>query len=190
MPEFIQNEVTHTILERRSIRKYKPEQLSQAQLDTLMTCGFHAPSSSNSQTWFVSVVQSPSIFQLLTEKQRDFVLSDPGVAPQVRERFYDPGFSAVFGAPTVLWFSHPKGGSAVNVSLMAENIVLAAHSLGLGTCYLGGILHMLNSGKNDDLLKEIGAPEGFHLVFELTVGYPDETSDQKPRDYGKVTYIR
>ena len=54
----IDNEITRVIRDRRSVRKYKSEQLSEEQLQTLLECGFLAPSGGNSQNWHITVVQS------------------------------------------------------------------------------------------------------------------------------------
>ena len=80
----IDNELTRIIRDRRSIRKYKSEQLTEEQLQTLLECGFLAPSGGNSQNWHVTVVQSQDYLGRLSEANRQNILADKGQVHRFR----------------------------------------------------------------------------------------------------------
>lgn len=185
----IRNEVTTAIMERRSIRKFKPDQLSEQQLSTLLECGFLAPSGGNSQNWFVTVVQSKDYFKRLTDKQKEITLAQGDVPERVKQRFADPNYSVSMGAPTVLFVAY-EGPIETNAALLSQNIVLTAQSLGLGTCYLGGIMGFFKSEAGQPFVKELGLPDGYNLLLGIAVGTPDEAPEAKPRDFTKVHYLR
>ena len=184
----IKNELTEIIKNRRSIRKYKPEQLTEEQLQTLLECGFLAPSGGNSQNWHVTVVQSEDFLKKLSAANRDSILSDKNLPQEIKDRFSNSGYSVAFGAPTVFFIS--ANGSVVNACFLAEHIVLTAESLGLGSCYLGGIMQFLKGENGKAFVEEMGVPEGYELLYGIAVGTPDEQPDAKPRDYTKVNYLR
>ena len=186
--EMIDNELTRLIRNRRSIRKYRKDQLNDEQLQTLLECGFLAPSGGNSQNWHVTVVQSADYLKRLSDANRDSMLADRDLPQAIKDRFSDSGYSVSFGAPTVFFIS--AKGSDVNACFLAEHIVLTAESLGLGSCYLGGIMRFLNADAGRTLREELDVPEGYELLFGIAVGTPDEEPEAKPRDYTKVNYIR
>ena len=183
----IKNELTEIIRNRRSIRKYRPEQITEEQLQTLLECGFLAPSGGNSQNWHVTVVQSQDYLKRLSEANRQSMLADKDLPDAIKARFSDSGFSVCFGAPTVFFIS--ANGADVNACFLAEHIVLTAESLGLGSCYLGGIMRYLKA-EGKAFLDELHIPEGFEPLFGIAIGTPDEKPDAKPRDYSKVNYLR
>ena len=184
----IDNELTRIIRNIRSIRKYKEDKMTEEQLQTLLECGFLAPSGGNSQNWHVTVVQSEDFLKRLSAANRMSVLADKDLPQEIKDRFADSGHSVSFGAPTVFFIS--ANGSDVNACFLAEHIVLTAESLGLGSCYLGGIMGFLKGEGGKNFVEEMGVPEGFELLYGIAVGVPDERPVPKPRDYTKVNYLR
>ena len=70
-------------------------------------------------------------------------------------------------------------------------MMLAAQSLGLGTCCLGGPVRWLNTNADAKFfLERLDIPEGYKLNFILAIGYPDEQPEAKPRDVSKVKYVQ
>ena len=183
----IENEVTKVIAERRSIRKYKPDPLTPEQLETILECGFLAPSGSNCQNWHVTVVTSKDYLERLSKAFAAHMLRNDQIPERLKERFTAPDFSCCFNAPAVLWIS--ADGPRDNACFLAEHIVLTAQSIGLGTCYLGGIIAYLETEAGKPFVDELNLPQGCKLLFGITVGVPDESPEAKPRDYTKVNYI-
>jgi len=184
----IKNDFTELVKARRSIRKYKPEPLTDEQIQTLLECGFLAPSGSNCQDWHVTVVTSKDYMDRLTESNIKHMLAQPDLPDPIRERLSQPGQSVSLGAPAIFFIS--CSGEDVNACFLAEHIVLAAQSLGLGTCYLGGVMGYLRSEAGAKFIDELQLPDGFRVLYGIAVGVPDECPDPRPRDFTKVNYIK
>lgn len=85
----------------------------------------------------------------------------------------------------------PNGESSLDAGMLGENIMLAAQSLSLGTCCLGGPVHFLNSNADcKPYLDQLNLLDGYQVSSIITVGYPDEQPDEKPRDASKIEYIK
>ncbi|MDU1891759.1 MAG: nitroreductase [Dysgonomonas sp.] len=184
------NIVVENILSRRSIRAYKPEQVQQAQLDTIIQCGINAPSALNRQSWEVRVIQSADLLNRINTR---FVEQAKGKSLQgSAARAQEPGFSVFHGAPTLIVVAKDKNNpySAVDCGLFAQNVLLSAESMNIGTCVIGNTASILNNPDNKDLLGELNIPETHEVVFGIATGYKNESPDARPRDMGKVEYIR
>jgi len=104
----------------------------------------------------------------------------------------EPGFKNMFrGAPNLICVCAPKdGGFDLDAGLMGQNMMLAAQSLGLGTCIqTGPVRFLLQSEGAKPFLQRLDIPDGYKLLYVIAVGYPDETPDAKPRDASKVKFI-
>lgn len=177
------NDVIATIMARRSVRQYKDTPVEHEKLEMVARCGINAPSGMNAQPWDVRVVESSKWISGVTE------IYKKANAEQVSR---DKGFKNMFrNAPNIIVVSTPKGRGAVDAGLMGENMMLAAYSLGLGTCCLGGPVRFLNSNAEaKPYLDQLGIPDGYEICYILAIGYPDEWPDPKPRDEKKVGYVR
>jgi len=178
----IQNEVTKTIAARRSVRKYAPRPLTAEELETILECGVLAPSGLNSQQWFVAAIRDPALLRRIARKQKEAMLAMPDLPESMKARAEDPAFDATFGAPAVLLVTAPGARGNTDACLLGENMVLAAQSLGLGTCISGSICMAFQGEKGGELLRSLGVPEGYAPVFAITVGEPGETPEAKPRE--------
>ena len=179
------NEVVQTIMARRSIRKYKDTPVEHEKLALIAKCGIHAPSAMNQQTWVVRVVENPDFIKGTTEI---FKKENP---EQVKR---DANFKNMYrNAPNIIVVACPKDDAfaQLNVGLMGENMMLAAQSLGLGTCCLGSPVRFLQtSDACKPYLAQLHIPSGYELCYILAVGYPDEAPDAKPRDESKIEFIK
>lgn len=179
----IQNEVTKAIADRRSIRAYKPGQITEEELETLLECGFLAPSGGNGQQWFLSVVQKACVLDDLTEKVYAWRMANAKSQEEI-DRINSRPKSISLGAPTVIFCAYPAGDGGVNVSFLAENVVLAAQSIGLGTLFLGGIMAYMKGTEEGRAWVDanLQLPEGYELAYGIAVGYPDEAPAARPRE--------
>lgn len=184
------NKVVETILSRRSIRLYKPEQVKQEQLDTIIKCAINAPSALNKQSWEVRVILNRD---LLNKINAYFVEKAKGKNLQgSAARAQEPGFDVFHGAPILIVVGKDKENpySAVDCGLLAQNILLSAESMNIGTCVIGNTAGILNDPDSKDFLKEINMPETHEVAFGIAIGYKNELPDAKPRDENKVQYIK
>lgn len=181
--ELNSNAVINAIMERRSIRKYLDKPVEHEKLEIVVRCGINAPSGMNRQPWIVRVVENQQLINDVTEVYKK------ENAEQVK---HDPTFKNMFrNAPNLICVCTPKNGGDLDAGLLGENMMLAAQSLGLGTCCLGGPVRFLNSNPNAKFfLDKLDIPEGYQLNYILAIGYPDESPVAKPRDASKVKYVK
>ncbi len=177
------NEVINPIMARRSVRKYLDKPVEHARLDTIARCGINAPNGMNKQPWAVRIVESKAWIDGVTA---EFVKQNEAAAKR------DPNFRNMFrNAPNLIVIATPKGEGLIDAGLMGENMILAAQSMGLGTCCLGGPVRFVNSAPEArPYLDKLDIPEGYEIAYMIAVGYPDETPEAKPRDMTKVKYIK
>ena len=177
------NEVMQTIMERRSVRKYLDKPVEHAKLEAIAKAGINAPSARNWQYWAVRIIED---YKLIAEVSEVYKQANPEAVSR------EPGFKNMFrGAPNLICVCAPKdGGFDLDAGLMGENMMLAAQSLGLGTCIqTGPVRFLLTNDKAKFFLERLDIPEGYKLLYVIAVGYPDEKPDAKPRDASKVKFI-
>ncbi len=177
-----ENAVIETIMSRRSIRRYQDRSVEREKLQQIAECGVNAPNGMNQQTWEVRIVDSKAAIDSVTAV---FKTANPEMVQR------DGNFKNMFrNAPAVIAIAVPEGDSGLNAGLMAENMILAAQSLGLGTCCLGGPVAFIKSNPDAAwFLKALDFSEGYDLCLMIAVGYPDETPEAKPRDLGKIQFV-
>lgn len=177
------NEVIRTIMARRSVRKYLAKPVEHAKLELIARCGVNAPNGMNAQPWQVRIVESQEWIDGIT---REFLKKNP----QATQR--DANFKNMFrNAPNVIVIATPEGKGLIDAGLMGENMILAAQSLGLGTCCLGGPVGFVQSDPAaKPYLDRLALPEGYTIAYMIAVGYPDESPEAKPRDMEKVQFVK
>jgi nitroreductase len=106
------------------------------------------------------------------------------------ERLKNPLYSVFFRAPTCILICYETEKGPTNSAFLSENMAIAAQSLGLGTCYVGGVLMYLGTPEGAPLMAKLQIPEGYTPAYFLCTGYPDEAPDARPRDLSKISYIR
>ena len=178
------NPVLSNMMARRSIRKYLDKPVEHEKLEVIVKCGINAPSGMNRQPWIVRVVEDQKLIADVTEV---FKQENP---EQVAS---DKDFKNMFrNAPNLICVCTPaNGGGELDAGLLGENMMLAAQSMGLGTCCLGGpVRFLLSNEKCKFFLDRLDIPADYKLNYILAIGYPDEQPDAKPRDASKVKYIK
>lgn len=174
------NVVIENIMARRSIRKYKNETVSREVLDQIMECGINAPNGQNKQSWEVRVVDNPQVTEEINK-----VLN--AAYPKMEN-----AAGCFRGAPVMVFIARDKGYdfSAYDCGLMAENMMLSAQSLGVGSICLGSPVRFINDNPAcAPILERLGFSEGYELSLCVGLGYADEAPAAKPRDINKVKYV-
>jgi nitroreductase len=190
------NELMKIITERRSYRKYKPEQISKEELNTIMLAGAYAPSAGGRQSPVFVACQNAELneeigqlnVEILKEVQAELNKSD-----DPKNRLEPPKFkSAFYGAPTVVTFFAPKGwyNFAVDCCVAAQNMALAAHTLGIGSCIIARAPEVFATKRGLELQHEWGLDDTYDAKLHLLLGYPDgEAAEAPPRRDGQVIVI-
>ena len=178
------NPVLSSIMARRSIRKYLDKPVEHEKLEVIVKCGINAPSGMNRQPWVVRVVEDQKLIADVTEVYKQ------ANAEQVKR---DKDFKNMFrNAPNLICVCTPaNGGGELDAGLLGENIMMAAQSIGLGTCCLGGpVRFLLSNEKCKFFLDRLDIPADYKLNYIIAIGYPDEQPEAKPRDASKVKFIK
>ena len=163
---------------RRSCRSYKPEQITDEQLNVVLEAGTYAPTSRGLQSPFIVAVQNDALKERLAKMNAEVM----GVTTNP---YYD--------APTyVLVFVPEDAPNGVqDASLVLENMMLAAHAQGLGSCWIHREREMFATEEGKRLMRQWGLPEGLIGIGALSVGYPDgEPSPARPRKEGYARVVR
>ena len=174
------NEVIKNIFERRSVRKYKSEQVDREILEQILAAGYASPNAGNRQQLRVVVSQDVEIndhvgkaHNILLHKFNRF---GAGVTLEASD-FADPALvSAFHNAPTVLMLFGPKNFYFTDADgyIFAENICLAARSLGVGSCIVGEVLNAFSDEYGKALIEKWGIPDTHRSVVFVTLGYSAE----------------
>ena len=172
------NEVLQAIKERRSIRRFKAEQVKDEELNTVLEAGTWAPTGHGSQDPWIVAVQNPEQRATLSKANAEIMgtTSDP---------FY--------GAPTQVYVfaSRDNDNNVKDGSLVLGTMMLAAHSIGLGSCWINRVDKMSERDDVKALMKEWGLPDGLVGVGSLALGYAAAAPRPgKPRKEGYSRVIK
>ena len=171
------NESIKNLLERRSIRAYKKELVPKETLDTILEAGKYSPSGMGQQSTLMVVTQDPELVARLSKM-------NAAVMGSTSDPFY--------GAPTVIIvFSDSKMGTCVeNGSLVMGNLMNAAHSLGIGSCWIHRAKEEFESEEGKALLKKWGIEGDYEGIGHCVLGYAAaELPAAKPRKENYVYYV-
>ena len=164
------------LLTRRSVRKYTDRQVEDALLDKVLTAGLYAPTGMNNQ--------APVMVAVRDKETRD-KLSRMNAA--VMGASGDP----FYGAPCVIVvLTDPEKMTWVeDGSLVLGNLMNAAHSLGLGSCWIHRARECFDTPEGKELLRAWGVPENYRGVGNCILGYAAEEPATKPRKEGRIIKI-
>lgn len=178
----LKNQVVETIMTRRSVRQYKPQTVEREKMQTIVECGINAPNAMNKQPWEVRVVDNADYINGVTELYKK-------ANPKAAE---DPAFKNMFrNAPTVVFIGHDtkSESSPFDCGLLAENMMISAWSMGIGSCCLGSPARFMKTPEAAEYLQKLGFSEGYELLYCIGFGYPDEAPAAKPREAAKVKFV-
>ncbi len=164
------NEIMKNIFERRSIRKYKNKMVDEQLIDKVLEAGTYAPSGMN--------MQSPIIIAVTNKEMRN-KLSE--INAKIMGKDIDP----FYGAPVVLVVLADKNCPTYiyDGSVVMENMMLAATSLNLGSCWIHRAKEMFETEDGKKILQSLGISGNYEGIGNCILGYPDETvKDKKIKD--------
>lgn len=169
------NEVLKAIRERRSIRRFSDKQLSDEELQAVLDAGTWAPTGHGTQDPWIVAVQNPQQIEQLKTINAEImgVTSDP-----------------YYGAPTIVlvFASADNYNRERDGSLVLGTMMLAAHSLGLASCWINRVDNMFERPDLKGLLKEWGLPDNLVGIGSLALGYA--ASQPKTVKERKAEYYR
>lgn len=171
------NETLQTILSRVSVKKYKSDPVPKELIEKIVEAGLSAPSGLNKQSAIILAVTNKQVrdeLSLINAGKDPFKRADP---------FY--------GAPCVLVVLADKSvpTHVYDGSLVMENLLLAAHSLGLGACWIHRARETFEQPVWQAFLQKLGIEGEYEGIGNCIIGYPDVVPQQKPRRENRVYYI-
>lgn len=191
------NETMQTILHRRAIRRFDARQLDEEHLQQILQAGLYAPSAGGKQGVVFAVCQDKEVNERLGKIKR--ANSNPHMAtatnyvsreqPSIAD---DPKLvNAFYGAPTVITMFAPKNFlfSVDDCAVAAENMMLAADSLGIGSCYIGQGWTAFADSYGQEILRKWEIRTDYYAVMQLLLGYPkagDRHPVAKPRRNDRI----
>ena len=174
--EMNMNTAIKAIYDRRSIRKYRKQQISREELEQVLQAGVCAPTARNCQSPIIVAVQNEEDIALMSRLNAKVMGTD-------NDPFY--------GAPTVLVVL-AESSSAFAVqdgSLVMGNLMNAASALGLGSCWINRAKEVFDSAEGKALLKKWGIEGEYTGIGNCILGYADEAPLMKPRKENYVYYV-
>ena len=172
------NETLKVLKERRGVRKYKAEQIRDEELNAILEAGTWAPSGMGLQSAVMVAVQDPATIAKLSKANAE-IQGKPGTDP-----FY--------GAPTVVVVlaDGTAGNWIQDGSLVMGNLMTAAASLHIGSCWVNRAMEYFDTAEGKDLLKQWGLPETYRGVGNCILGYVEgDLPAPKPRKDGWILRV-
>jgi nitroreductase len=188
--EMSMNETIKHIRSRRSVRVYKPEQVKDRDLNAILEAGLYAPSGRNKQPWHFTVIQNVELLDKLTALYKEEY--DKSGVDLTKKLADDPNFRIFHGAPTGIIVSGDGKDeyAAAGCAAAVENMMIAAESLGLGTCWMQMNMVLFEGLKGAELAKELGVPDGYKVLYTFALGHPAEKPEAKERRENTVNIIK
>ena len=175
------NPVIENIMSRQTIREYTDRQVPEELLQTVLDAAIRAPSGRNSQPCHLRVLTNRE------EMNRDFKNIVGWDTPAYTGWDKRPVYH---NAPVFIFIVAPSN-DGMSAGLMAENIALAAHSLGLGSCMVGSLGALFDDERGAEKWKKIlEIPQDWHFILGITLGYPNEKPPFKDREDGHIKFIK
>ncbi len=187
-------EAIEAIMTRRSVRKFADRQISDAMLEKILKAGTYAPSALALQPWAFVIVQNQKFLDKISDYCKPILISlmndaHDGMSDAFRALLESPGYSIFYHAPTVIMVFGRTGSRfrEIDCSLCAENMMLAAHALGIGSCWIGSTEVAYD---NKELMAEFRIPDGHSPVGTIVFGYSAEKPEAHDKHVPDVTWVR
>ncbi len=175
------NETIENLKTRRSIRKFKDEQISDEDLKTILEAGTYAPTGRGLQSPKIVVIQNPESIKEFSAWNRSYFPVD---VPEDMDPLYGAKTLLIVLADSEIPTYVEDGCSVLAV------LVNAAHAVGVGSCWIHRAREEFSSEKGKELLKEWGIPERYEGIGHVVLGYPDmDASEPLPRKEDYIHYV-
>lgn len=184
-------EIKEAIFGRRSVREYMSDAVDEQTIRRLIDAAVHAPNAVNQQPWTFTVVRDQTALARISgDAKRHMLATMPPSrhSDYFRSRLSDPNFHVFYHAPALIVISAIEQGPWIveDCALAAENLMLAAHAAGLGTCWIGFAQGFLNTPAGK---KALDLPAAWVSVAPIIVGHPKAATPAVPRKEPTVKWV-
>jgi nitroreductase len=184
-------DVIEAIDHRRAIREFTDKPVGKDQIDRLITTAVQAPNAMDKQRWAFVVIRDRALLKRISDEAKTFTLKMMGSdsrLSQFRDFLSSAQFNIFYDAPALLVICGTEDDRFVDQDccLAAQNLMLAAHASGLGTCWIGFAEAWLNQA---EAKKELGIPSHYRPIAPIILGHPRTQPPAPPRHRPDVVWI-
>lgn len=187
-------ETIEAIFTRRSVRKFEKRQIPETVLTEIISASTYAPSGLNLQPWGFVVVQDQALLTRVSDYCKPLLLElmkdvHEGTSDAFRSLLESKESTIYYNAPTVILVIGKTDSQFrwIDCCLCAENLMLAAHALGIGSCWIGSIEPVYD---NEELMAEFHIPDGYSPIGTIAFGYPAEKPVAPDKKSPQIIWIR
>lgn len=181
-------QVLNAIELRKSVRTYAPKTVETEKMEAIIKAGNLAPVFGR---FHMTVIENQQLLQEINDITLDMMKHSGDEFLEKRAAM--EGYNPLYGAPAFIVLSAPNGNDSngfnmANVSCAAENMIIEATELGLGSCFVMGPMIAF---ADPELSKKAGIPEGYTPLVGVLAGYPLEGLEKNKRNTSNnVTYLK
>ncbi|MDR1301174.1 MAG: nitroreductase family protein [Treponema sp.] len=185
------NNTLDIIKKRRSVRNFKPEQIADSEIASIIEAGMYAPSGRGDQSWYFTVVQNTELLHEISEAVKRIYasLDNPFLQSQGKNEKYH----LFYHAPTVIIVSGNKEAvlPELDCAVCVQNILLAAESLDIGSCWISGIDLLAATEEGRPIIKKLTIPDAYKPYFSVALGFKkNENPKAAPRKDNNIHFIK
>jgi nitroreductase len=185
------NETIATIKNRRSIRKFKPDQIAYAELQSILDSALFAPNAMNQQKWHFTVIQDKEMINRLVYRIKESMIKSGNEFFSQRAKTAE--YNTFYNAPTVILITAEEKNQFAffDCGAAAQNIALAAEAQDIGSCIIASSGFAFAGENVGELKKELEIPDGYGHVCTVALGYKEGAHPEPPpRNKAVINYIR
>lgn len=179
----VSNPVLETIKSRRAIRSFEDKPVPESEIQTMLEAATYAPSAINVQPWKFTLITNKEAMKHLSDTAKPALLrmlpdvGDEGLVG-LKKMLSNPQYNIFYNAPLLIFVSGIKSPYAIyDCSMAAQNMMLAAYTLGIGSCWIGNAVGLANDPK---VKTELGVPEDHQVHAAIIFGYPKGSFPKAP----------
>lgn len=170
--------VFETILARRSVRSYKTQAVDRITIGSLLEAAVRAPTAIHQEPWAFVIISDRNLLHSLSDRAKPLIIAKAKQNGTERSSHMldvvnNPDFNIFYDAGTLILICGKTAAPFYTADcwLSAENLMLAACAMGLGTCVIGSALPALNL---PEVRTELSIPDEFSVVAPIILGYPNK----------------
>jgi nitroreductase len=182
------NQTMETIKNRRSVRQYRPEQIKDEELEKILEAAIYAPTGHNDQPWHFTIVQNRDIIDEINDGAKK-VMNEMEME-WISKLGAMEDFNIFHRAPTAMIVSGRKDATTpvVDCAAAVQNMLLAAESMDIGSCWIGFAKFFFLNPKN---MEKFNIPEDHEVHFGVALGYKVRENPKAPeRNQNVYNYFK
>lgn len=171
----IDSSIMGAIKSRRSIRNFEDRPVSESAISTILEAATYAPTAVNMQPWKFTLIANKNKMKKLSDLAKPALISvlpDGGNEAFIglKRKLSDSQFNVFYDAPLLVFVAGVKTPFSIyDCSMAVQNMMLAAFSIGLGSCWIGSAVTLAN---DPQIKAELGIPDDHQVYSAVIFGYP------------------